>query len=683
MKLPEFVVSELTSNVRSVCGTSIYITDLNFKIIASTCDKIKDEVLNELEMRANQAENAEKCGQASSASLFIYEYTFGGAPLCFFVTEEASAKFVIRYMKALADILLGAKEQIQSSGSAGTRDMLINQLTNAGRKSSELASLMKDFGYSHSCKRCAVLFEITQKQRQDTQFDFSHFSFESVVRQASCSLSGNDIYGSLTSKRYLVYKDISSIDDERISQFLCDYSERMLNAVEDASGYACRAAVGSAYMEIYDLRNSYMEAAFLLSNFEYLCAGGQNTLLIDRYVFEYLTEYAGLNLWSSRFNTIAEVLKGHDSVLHSTIDLSRHDINISETAAKCGIHRNTLLQRFAKFKEITGLDPASSDRDRMLLRAFALHINRKTTLRVGIVIQPNSILHQGMQKLAEVVERDSGGTMRIDIHTLSVSGNNAMLFETARSGTMDMIVAATGVMNKFTDGLTALIDFPFLFSTNEEAVYVLNSAFLNGIEEPLKNTGIKCLNIWSMGWRYITSRTPVFTPSDLVGKKIRIMSTESIYEYFRSMGALPIHIDYGKVKEALHSGVIDCEENPYHNILGMKFYEEQRYITRLKYYLDTEGLYMCKKTWDALTPAHQELLRRAAKEATEWTFREQHYVINQKAKNSLVHDYKMEILEITEKQKSQWEEYAQPLYRSYPHRAFLENIMEVRDEFRH
>ena len=150
----------------------------------------------------------------------------------------------------------------------------------------------------------------------------------------------------------------------------------------------------------------------------------------------------------------------------------------------------------------------------------------------------------------------------------------------------------------------------------------------------------------------------------------------------KSMDALPIHIDYGKVKEALHTGVIDCEENPYNNILGMRFYEEQSYITRLKYYLDTEGLYMCRNTWNSLNQSHREMLSVAAKEATEWIFNEQHYVINQEAKNSLLREHNMKILEISEEQKSLWEEYSKPLYSAYPHKSFLHKIMEVRNEFR-
>lgn len=118
----------------------------------------------------------------------------------------------------------------------------------------------------------------------------------------------------------------------------------------------------------------------------------------------------------------------------------------------------------------------------MTLRAFALHVNQKITLQAGIVIQPNSVLHQGMQKMADLVSKNSGGAININIHTLSISGNNDHLFEILRSGSIDFIVAATGVMNRFTNNRSKVLDYPFLFHSNSEAKYLLNSLILQEIE---------------------------------------------------------------------------------------------------------------------------------------------------------------------------------------------------------
>ena len=71
-----------------------------------------------------------------------------------------------------------------------------------------------------------------------------------------------------------------------------------------------------------------------------------------------------------------------------------------------------------------------------------------------------------------------------------------------------------------------------------------------------------------MGWRYLTSKEPIRLPQDMAGKKVRVMFTESLDEYYRNMGAVPIKMNYGDVKDALHSGIIDCQENPYSKHTG-------------------------------------------------------------------------------------------------------------------
>ncbi len=317
----------------------------------------------------------------------------------------------------------------------------------------------------------------------------------------------------------------------------------------------------------------------------------------------------------------------------------------------------------------------------MVMRAFALNQNQKITLQAGIVIQPNSVLHQGMQKMADLVCRHSGGTININIHTLSTSGNNAHLFEILRSGSIDFVVVATGVMNKFTNNRSQVLEFPFLFDSSEEANHILNTTIIRDLEGSLDSIGVKCLNIWTMGWRYLSSKEPVRVPQDLAGKKVRVMFTESLDSYYLNMGAIPIKMNYGDVMDALRSGIIDCQENPYSNTLGMGFYEEQKYITRLKYYLSTEALYISKSAWDRLAPGQRDLISSAARETTDWIFREQQTVINQQCKNILVREKGVEIIEITPEEAGQWRSYAQSLYASFPHQDLLAEIEKSRKEY--
>ena len=87
--------------------------------------------------------------------------------------------------------------------------------------------------------------------------------------------------------------------------------------------------------------------------------------------------------------------------------------------------------------------------------------------------------------MADLVNKNSCGTININIHTLSTSGNNAHLFEILRSGSIDLVVAATGVMNKFTNNRSRVLEFPFLFQSSAEAKHILNTIIIKDVEHSL------------------------------------------------------------------------------------------------------------------------------------------------------------------------------------------------------
>ena len=84
-----------------------------------------------------------------------------------------------------------------------------------------------------------------------------------------------------------------------------------------------------------------------------------------------------------------------------------------------------------------------------------------------------------------------------------------------------------------------MLEFPFLFQSSAEAKHILNTIIIKDVEHSLDSIGVKCLNIWTMGWRYLTSKEPIRLPQDMAGKKVRVMFTESLDEYYRNMGLSP------------------------------------------------------------------------------------------------------------------------------------------------
>lgn len=679
MYLGELELQYLLNSIRSVCNKPIFIFDPNWNIILCTHKELIDYG-KEIAKSCASGQKTEEV--AKQHQILLSPCVIGDSLICYFVILDKNVTYMISYLKTLISFLAAPKLFKNPEQTSGSRSMLINQLVNTTENNSEFSLLMKEFQYSYHCPRCAFLFEISRQKPNNLncRFDASESYMEQAIISSSL-WSQEDIYGFLNSDRYLIFKDMNGMEKGISTEMIHRYVFEIKDSFCTHTGVLLHCSIGSSYQTLEQLRQSYLEALFLMSNYEYLNSRKDPFLDIHSFVFEYAASHIPKDYWHYYFRDLAPALLDSPFLAKTAAALSREDMNLSQTALSLGIHRNTLLQRFAKLKESTGLSPLDNDIHRMSLRVFSLYNNQKITLEAGIVIQPNSVLHQGMQRMADLVYKNSSGDIRINIHTLSVSGNNSHLFEILRSGSIDMVAAATGVMNPFTDDRSKILDIPFLFHSSDEAKYILNTVVIKELEHYLNAIGVICLNIWSMGWRYLTSKTPIHIPSDLSGKKVRVMFTETLEAYYRSMGAIPIKMNYGDVKGALRSGIADCQENPYSNILGMKFYEDQNFLLRLKYYLSTEALYLSLSAWKRLNPFQQKIIKEAAMETTDWIFTQQQNIINPQCKRVLTEEKGMKIIEVAPSEEKVWRSFAQKLYSNFPHQDLIRKIEKARKEY--
>ena len=69
---------------------------------------------------------------------------------------------------------------------------------------------------------------------------------------------------------------------------------------------------------------------------------------------------------------------------------------------------------------------------------------------------------------------------------------------------------------------------------------------------------------------------------------------------------------------ALQKGVIDGQENPLAHIATKRFYEVQKHISLSGHTYAAEPVLISTIAWKKLTPAQQEILRKAAEDTRDW-----------------------------------------------------------------
>src|SRR3954447_15555135 len=98
------------------------------------------------------------------------------------------------------------------------------------------------------------------------------------------------------------------------------------------------------------------------------------------------------------------------------------------------------------------------------------------TLRFGTPFVTNSNLHKAMEKFAEVVAKESGGKIKVQVYADSQIGDIQQLIAGMQLGTVDMAYLGVGNSGQLKDcGALNIGYLPYLFKSKQKATELYNS----------------------------------------------------------------------------------------------------------------------------------------------------------------------------------------------------------------
>jgi C4-dicarboxylate-binding protein DctP len=161
-----------------------------------------------------------------------------------------------------------------------------------------------------------------------------------------------------------------------------------------------------------------------------------------------------------------------------------------------------------------------------------------------------------------------------------------------------------------------VFDFPFIFDDYADLHKITQGPIGASLLAKLEPKGIKGLAFWDNGFKSFSANTPIKTPADLKGKKMRIQSSKVLEEEMRSIGAMPQVMAFSEVYQALSTGVVDGTENPISNLYTQKMHEVQKYLTLTNHGYLGYAVIVNKKFWEGLPADVRGQLEKAMQEAT-------------------------------------------------------------------
>jgi TRAP-type C4-dicarboxylate transport system substrate-binding protein len=104
----------------------------------------------------------------------------------------------------------------------------------------------------------------------------------------------------------------------------------------------------------------------------------------------------------------------------------------------------------------------------------------------------------------------------------------------------------------------------------------------------------------------------------LKGLTIRVPKNAIMIDSYKSWGVSPTPMAWDEVFTALQQKVLDGQDTPLITQYVMKFYEVQKYITKIRYVFLLEPLVISEQLFQRQSPEIQEVLLRAGREAQEF-----------------------------------------------------------------
>jgi TRAP-type C4-dicarboxylate transport system substrate-binding protein len=213
---------------------------------------------------------------------------------------------------------------------------------------------------------------------------------------------------------------------------------------------------------------------------------------------------------------------------------------------------------------------------------------------------PRSYLHPNVfDKWVEAIEKDSGGTLKIEKFYGGTLGNFAVTYDRVLDGVADLgwtLSALTGGRFKQQD-VAAL---PFETRDSNESALALWKIFEKGVTAG-EFAQVKQLGFWAFPNAAVHSKEPIRSLDDLKGKKITVSNAISA-RMAVLLGATPVTMRPDEVYQALSRGVADASMMPFTGMQTFRIHEVAKMHLDVALGGDTSIVFMNKQSYDRLPP---------------------------------------------------------------------------------
>lgn len=294
----------------------------------------------------------------------------------------------------------------------------------------------------------------------------------------------------------------------------------------------------------------------------------------------------------------------------------------------------------------------------IILGASPLMAEKKTFRAATLIYNNLRVDYYGWHRMLDLIQERTGGNITFKRLERAIIGDNVQMHEAVMRGTIDISKGWAPILANHSVSARALL-LPFLLNYPEDILWLIESPEARELLDAIgKEAGVYVLTSGIYEERhFFNNKRPVRNLADVKGLRIRTLESKAEQEWVAMTGARPGPSSFPELYNMLKTGVFDGYDGNFTVHDSMKYYEVNKYVTKMGYHNIGPVILVNLETWNKLSSAEKKIFRDSAHQAMVENYAQGRRMVQRAEQVALKHGNQI-IEELEDREK--WVEAVQP-----------------------
>lgn len=237
-----------------------------------------------------------------------------------------------------------------------------------------------------------------------------------------------------------------------------------------------------------------------------------------------------------------------------------------------------------------------------------------------------------VQYLSDQFYDATEGRYSFEIYPSETLGSQQQSLELVQSGAIDMAIVSNAIIEAVNPDF-AILGTPYVYDDIDHQERLFNSGLLDDLYMSTESSGFITLASYGYGARNLYGTSPMTSPEELAGQKIRVMQSDTMVQMLNLMGGVGTPMGQGDVYSAIQMGTLDGAENNIITYVDLIQYEVAPHYSETNHLLVPDELVISTVALSGMSDEDVALLKELATESVSVMFdlgaelREEYYTL--------------------------------------------------------